>query len=366
MQALIYNIDPFDANKGTTIRFNWSGSSAGGNRCIIKNHDNNEVIYDYTVLGLKQEHLINQDGFIDNKKLINGKKYLAYIIMTDSFGTQLSDSDIQSQGQMFQCFTTPIFRFVNLVNGQTIDGSSYDFILEYSQDDAEELNSWQITIYSAEGAVLSSTNVRYDTTSLDHLFSGFNNEQSYQVRATGQTVNGIMLDTGYIIFHIEYGQPSIFSMVELKNLAKEGAILVRSNIISADGELKNAAAYINDEYLDLRNNELVYNEGFIFEDDFSLVVYAYDIKPNIPFFWFYANENQDFVGVVTYRIGKIGSTKMAGCLELRILNGENNPEYIIYSNKIDPISQNTKLGFCITRASGYYDLAIKNLGEVLI
>lgn len=359
MQATIYNITPFDATVGTTIRFGWNGNQIYKNRCIIKTNETNEVVYDKTIDSLKLEHTID----LTNASLQNGVKYVAYITVFDAYNVE---SDMQSVGQFFICLKTPIFTFSNLIENQTVENSSYNFILNYVQENGELLNSWQMTIYSIDNVVLSSTNVKYDTTSLEHVFTGFSNDTPYKIRATGQTVNGFPLDTGYIPFLISFGAPAIFSMIELTNLPEQGAILLHSNIISANGELKNPAEYINNDYIDLTENELMYNEGFILEDDFSLIVYSYKIKPNIPFFTFSINENGDFKGYVTYRVGNIGSANMVGCLELRIVNGDGVPEYVIYSNKINPITESDILGFCLTRNNGYYDIAIKNLGEVNI
>lgn len=357
MQATIYNITPFDASVGTTIRFAWNGNLVYHNRCIIRTNETNETVYDNKISSLKLEHTID----LSKASLQNGVKYRVYITVFDAYG---NESDEQSVGQFCYCLKTPIFVFHNLEKDQTVENSSYNFILHYAQENGEPLNSWQMTIYSVDNVVLSSTNVQYDTTSLEHLFTGFSNDTPYKIRATGQTVNGFPLDTGYIPFLISYGQPAIFSMIELTNLPEQGAILLHSNIVSADGELKNPAEYINNEYIDLTENELTYNEGFIFDDDFSLVLYSYKVKPNIPFFSFYTNENEDFRGYITYRIGRFGSSTDVGCLELRIMNGEGIPEYVIYSNKITPILESEMLGFCLTRNNGYYDIAIKNLGEV--
>lgn len=45
MQAQIISIKTFDANKGTTISFDWAGSAISKIRCIIKTNDSSEEVY---------------------------------------------------------------------------------------------------------------------------------------------------------------------------------------------------------------------------------------------------------------------------------------------------------------------------------
>lgn len=59
MQAIIHTISPFDAAVGTTIKFSWDGNQAFKNRCVIKNNDTQEVVYDVTVDSFKLEHKID-------------------------------------------------------------------------------------------------------------------------------------------------------------------------------------------------------------------------------------------------------------------------------------------------------------------
>lgn len=356
MQASIYNIEPFDIEKGTTIKFSWTGNQVFGNRCIILDNETNEEVYNHYIDSYKLEHTLDLS---EVKGMVNGKKYVAFITVFDQDG---NESDTQTMGQVFLCLKTPVFEFINVAEGQTLAASSYGFQLSYIQDNGELLDSWQMTVYDMTNKVLSTSGVKYSTEDLLYTFSGFTSKSQYKIRAVGKTVNGMSLDTGYIIFSISYDAAAVFSMLELSNLPKSGAILVHSNIKSADGRLeKEPEIYIDGEYIDLTDNTLIYDEGFLFEDNFSLVLYAYNITPNISFFKFYSNENKSFEGIITYRIGRIGSSELIGYLELKITNGTTN--YIVNSNQIEAIDENTILGFCLTRENGYYDLQIKNLGS---
>lgn len=378
MQASIYRIKPFDAKNGTTIKFSWSGNRAFGNRCIIVREDDSKMInpiYDNQIASMKLEHTIDLSKIKADNPLVNGEKYIAFITVFDEKG---NESDIQSLGQLFLCLQTPTFEFINISNNEVIDSSSYDFQVKYLQEDSEPLNSWKISVYDNNGKLLSSSNVKYDVNevyskeddvflyySISHQFSGFVSGNEYKIQANGETINGMMIETRMVEFSASYDMAAVFSMLELTNVPKTGAILIHSNIISADGKPKyEPVEYINDTYVDLRNNIVVYDEGFILDGDFSMVYYAYNIAPNVPFYEFYSNENPNFKGSITYRVGYIGSNELVGQLELKLTH---SPTYsnTLYSPTIPAINSNTLVGFCLIRKNGVYEIRVVDLEEVV-
>lgn len=360
MQATIYTIEPFDAEIGTTIRFNWNGNQVFGNRCIIVDHETNTEVYNCCIDSFKLEHTIDLSQMTAGQELVNGKRYIAFITVFDQDGVE---SDLQSVGQIFLCLKTPEYGFDNVVENQVLAASGYEFQLAYSQENGELLDSWQISVYDTANKLLSTSGIKYTTEKLSHTFSGFTNKNRYRVRAVGQTVNGMMLDTGFVPFSVSYDMTAVFSMLDLTNLPKSGAVLVHSNIISADGRSeKEPVSYINGTYVDLTENSVTYDEGFLLAGDFSLVLYAYRMKPNIPFFEFRSANDPALKGTITYRVGYIGTTDWSGQLELRITNGVT--DYVVYSDLIPAVEEDTLLGFCLTRQGGYYDIQIADLGTV--
>lgn len=113
MQAIIYDISPFDASIGTTIKFSWNGNQFFKNRCILRENESNTVVYDHTIETFKQEHNID----LAKATLQNGKKYNAYITVFDK---ENQESDLQSIGKSFLCLKTPVFTFSNIQHGGKI------------------------------------------------------------------------------------------------------------------------------------------------------------------------------------------------------------------------------------------------------
>lgn len=354
MQASIYKILPFDAASGTTIRFAWNGNQAFKNRCIIRKNETNELVYDNTIDSYALEHPIDPGRLL--LPLENGTKYNAYITVFDK--NQI-ESELPSLGTVFICLKTPDFHFLSME--QTISASSHTFSLSYSQENGELLNSWSIHIYSRDHILLSSSGISYNTDELSHTFSGFSNQTEYCVRALGQTVSGMELDTGFINISVHYDIFNVFSMLELVNLKKSGAIYLKSNIITAKGELeKEPGIYIDDEFLDLRDNRVTFREGFLFEDDYSFYAGFYGAAPNRELIYFSANDPEEFHAAATYRIGKLGSDQLQGCFELKVISGGIASVY--YSNKLSPVSPSELIGLMIYRQNGRYVIKAARLG----
>lgn len=367
MQGSIYNIAPFDASKGTTIRFKWNGNLATGNRCEIYENDTMNKVYDEEIESYRLDHTINLNKLI--KPLENGKQYLTFI--TVKYSTRTSDGgtsivgETKLDGVVFYCLSSPSFYFDKIGVDDTINSVDYRFILNYEQDQEEKLNSWQITVYDAtSNAIKDTSGVKYNTADMSYVFSGFEHGVEYKIRAIGETVNGVILDTDFVKFKVNYNSETIFSIVNLTNLPKIGSILITSNIVSADGKTEKEAQYIDDKYLNLLDNILVFEEGFQLDSDFSIATYAYNIEPNLPFFKFFASKDESFIGTLTYRVQGIAAGTPISYLELQIQFGDDTicSNYII-SNKIPVIDKNTILGICLSRQFGNYGLRIENLGK---
>ena len=353
MQAIIHTIAPFDATVGTTIKFSWSGNQAFKNRCIIRNNDTQEVVYDKTENSFKLEHTID----LSSATLQNGIKYIAYITVFDN---EDIESDIQSIGTPFLCLETPTFCFSNVTEGQNIGASTYKFQLTYEQSNGELLNSWAVSVYSTSKVELATSGIQYNTDELTYDCTGFSDKNEYFVRAIGSTINGYTLDTGYINISVAYTTASVFSVLDLTNLYETGSIHIRSNIVSAEGKTEKEPTYLDNEAIDLRNNTLIYDEGFLFDGDFSLIQYFYGMLANQSVIKFYGENQNNLFGNVIYRVVKKDG-KFKSCFELRIRTG--SLDYVLYSNQIDIVTATDKVGICIVRKDNLYVIQCAKLSD---
>lgn len=369
MQASIYPVAPFDANVGTTISFSWSGTQVFKNRCIIRNNETNEVVYDYTVDSFKLEHTIE----LSEATLVNGNKYDAYLTVFDKDG---NESDLQSIPTTFLCLTTPVFQFTNCSSGQVLSSSSYTFLLEYSQDEGEELDSWSISVYNSSYILSVSSGIQYNTDELSYLFSGFTDQTEYYIRAEGKTINGYALDTGYIPLTVMFQSINIFSLFKTENLEKLGAIFVQANISALDGKTTNDPIYINGEYVDLRNDTLIYSDALVISGDFSIVVKCYNVVPNKPLLVVQNEDSDDCILTVYYRVKRNSSGGFNGYFELQVRCGSvvasyssdtfedvamieeivENEDGTTTTKHVVNENQTKKVAFLILRNNGAYDI----------
>lgn len=349
MYSMIHNITPFDAALGSKISFTWNGNQIYRVRCIIKNNSTGITVYDQTLDNMKAEFTV--PPISEGSGLINGTFYVCYLSVFDIDG---KESPIQETGQTFYCFSTPSFQ-LSVEENQIIRASSYETVLTYTQSEDEPLNSCRITLYSYQKTELQSSGTIYDTeATIPYLMSALENANQYYIRAVGETVNGIPLDTGYILFTVAYTQAQVFSTLEVNNRADIGAIEIRSNIISTNGTGEHEVIYVDGEKADLRDNTVTYNIGFEVNGDFSEVVRLSHPNPNQPFLTL-SDKNSTTTITCIYREGVFhnsGGKKAVIELKASSAPGFN---YVLYSNYFNIPGDSDSICYCISRIGNFYN-----------
>lgn len=392
MQAEIYSITPFDAQIGTTIKYNWR-STQRSVKVKITDASGTTVYEDTIVTNVRQ--VIIPSSNVSN--LTNGldHSYIAYIQIQDAN----KDWSEVSNGMTFMCLATPTFSFSNLptidTNGTfTIAAYSYTFSVRYQQSDGERLASWSITLYSADGNRLSTSGVQ---TSVNHTssgsgvvgtfsypFSGFSDKRSYRIQAEGKTVNGLTVSTEYIGVSSDYSTSSVFALLNATNKPDEGKIHVASNVVSIvckifdpDGNeipednLGNIGLLYSSDYTDPRTNntvngthalilpdgyKMVLDEGFKIGGDYSTSLIFIDPVPNQPLFTLGKTN-------LYYRVGKFNSnwnespTGEQACFELTV---DGTPYVVYVSNVINRPASGSRVGVVIVREGSRYSLFASN------
>lgn len=344
MYTIIHTITPFDASKGGTINFNWSGNQIYKVRCLIRENETGKLVYDDLVDTMKSSYDIP-----GSTALRNGTYYVAYLTVFDVNG---KESSLQPIGTPFYCLSAPTFQ-LTVTEGDIIRASSYSISLNYHQGEKEPINGFTISLYSYQKSLLQSSDKIYDIDN-SYIISGLENANQYYIRAIGTTLNGMQLDTGYILFTVAYIQAQIFSTLELNNKAEIGAIEIRSNIISAEGVADKEVLYIDNRYADLRDNRVVFDIGYRTKGDFSKALLFY--KPNLNHeILRFSDQDKDMIVSVIYREGSFAdSNGKQAYFELQAAFGYTS--YVRFSNFIDIPTENQMFALCITRINHYYDL----------
>ena len=387
MKAEIYSITPFDAQIGTTIRYNWRSTQTAVKVTIKRG---NQIVYQETTeTSVRQVVIPGQSRSGLSNSLQN--QYVVYIDIKDANGTWSETSD----GMTFMCLSTPTLSFTNLPSADTngtyiIEAYFYTFNVEYNQTDGERLAQWQVTLYSADGDVLSTSGLQSSTNrngtkeTFSYPFSGFSDKKQYRIKAEGKTVHGISVSTDYIGINSDYSTSSVFALLNATNKPDEGKIHIGSNIVSIvckvygpDGKevpedkLGNHGLLYKSDYTQPSDNQtingnhalilkpgykMVIDEGFKIGGNYSASLIFINPIPNAELFTIGQTK-------LYYRVGKFTSdwsnsqTGQQACFEL-VVSGVVNVVYI--SNIIDRPATNERVGVVVVRDGDRYSLIASN------
>lgn len=353
MAVYLNTITPFDASESCTFTFTYSGGNqAYFNKLIIKDSSTLETVYEKKMQSLRLSHIL------DKNLLENGKEYLAIMEVYDVNDILQGTSPITP----FQCLSTPIFLFSNLEDGQTLYTSSYNFCIKYEQAEGELLQSYNVTLYDNNKVERYNTGKIYDTEELNTTISLLEDNTEYYIVATGITINGIQLNTGYVKFNCDYITPSSFFLVELSNEKKYGAIKITSNAVQIEGKMDEEPIFLDNEYLDLRDsNGVTFDEGIDLKNG-TIIGLLYAPERNEAVCKFVSSDNKSKV-FVYYRIGAYESTGGQEKAYLELVIPRTYSSYVIRSNFIDIPEDDDILAYCITKSKNYYDIKLKNNGK---
>ena len=246
----------FDARYEREFKYLWpSGNNQSvANTLIIRDNETNTIVYN-----IKQETLLLKH-ILPANTLQNGKTYNVCIQVfdRDNNASELSDTLI------FKCYTTPTLS-LNIVNEQVIRSSSYLFIVSYNQIEGEELQYYSLELYDGNKQRLYNTGAKYNIEAGITL-SDFTDNTSYYIKAYGQTINHMEIETDFILFHVEYIKPELYSYMTVENRELYGDIQFTSFLVSIEGKGVNGEpTYIDGDYVDTVNGT-----DIRFDDNFSI------------------------------------------------------------------------------------------------
>ncbi len=260
-RPIVNKIQPFDADKAYDISISWTGNRAYANRVIIYDNKTNDIVFDDTVSTFDLTHTIPACT------LKNGGVWVieAQIYDEENIASALSEK------VLFYTFETPAFYFDNLSEGEKITGASFSASIYYASSDWENISSYHFYLYDSTKKELLKSNAFYDDADMNYTYRGLENDTLYYIRCVGVTVHGMPLDTGYVEIHVKYENPNTYARIYTTALPNQGCIQVSSNLIIIQYNGTEEFTY-QDNMIDLREKTLYYNEGFIIEDDFTILL----------------------------------------------------------------------------------------------
>lgn len=266
----IVAIKAFDPKYSYELEFIYEDTQIVRNRLVILNNNDGTTVYDNIQSALKTSHIIPPNT------LSPGMSYTAQVQVFDSN----NDSSDLSESVLFFCYSTPLFFISDLP--EIVRKSVLEIQLNYSQEEGESLRDYQFFLYNYDSSIEVTSEIFYNTPT-PYSFYNLKNESVYYVRAIGHTTHGMTLDTGMILFNVEYVKIPANVIFKVENNYKNGYITLQSGIIDIGYELENDNYLIKDGALELWDNKLTYNKGFSIDSDFILQLDAKKIPLDINF-----------------------------------------------------------------------------------
>ena len=216
-QPVLYTIPSFDAAVGADIPFAYDGEQVFGNELVIMDNSTGAQVYSKKTDWMKLVHTV-----AGGSGLQNGKYYACKVRVYNKAGKASSWSSLRS----FYCFTTPVFSFTNMVNDQILENSEYTLQMNYTQKENEPLNTYNVILYNSSRVQLSKSATMYGTSTLEYGLHDLADATQYYVRGLGETLNGMVADTGYIPFSVKYIVPTYWTYVDLTNNKDDGTVRI--------------------------------------------------------------------------------------------------------------------------------------------
>lgn len=336
-KPIIKKITPFDANLDYEIDIFWTGSRAHANRVIIYDNESNNVIFDDTITSFSLKHKIPA------YTLANGK---SWVIQAQTFDEENIASAL-SDKVLFHTLETPDFYFSNLPENNKITNASLAASVYYYSSDWENISSYIFYLYDSTKKLLTQSAALSDDVSINYVYRGLENNTDYYIRCVGNTVNGMSLDTGYILIGVKYENPNTYARIYADSIPTQGCVQVSSNLIILQYNGSDSFDY-EDGMIDLIGKTLYYDEGFLIEDDFTVLLRGMNL-------W----QNADLLKMKNGQSGLTLSSHIYGGEKLRfklaVPNGINT--YIIYSDE-QVFESGDMITVAIRRKNNVYQLKV--------
>lgn len=271
-KPVLQRINPFDANKGQTMSFTWSGNRVKSNKLFIYDNSTNAEVYTNTVVSS-----YSLSNVVTANHLTNGKTYYAVVAVTDMLGNTYTSDKV-----LFHCYTTPVFRFESLQT--SIASSSYTVSVIYESPDNEPFNFCRFYLYdydtgsTSRKQLLESAEITRDNGKIAYTYRGLENSNYYYIRAYGTTVHGMEVDTGYQRIYVHFENEIAYAPLYAESVKDRGCIHVYTNIKLIESvRPSDSYTYVeNDTMIDLREDEVSYTDFGEF-DDFTLRIVGKDL-----------------------------------------------------------------------------------------
>ncbi|MED1125507.1 hypothetical protein [Bacillus atrophaeus] len=227
IKPTLYPIDPWDALKGTSVYYTYTGSKQSlENELVITDMSLNEIVYKYEFSSFEKVH------HIPPSLLVNGKEYKAKIRAKMIDGTYSPYSNEVS----FKTFVTPVLDIDNIDGQGYVYNSDVTFIALYSQDDGEQVKNYRFSLYDENEDLIKSFPIRTPSSpeALTEVVENLEKGKGYFIECSIETVNGVTYAHRERFIPL-YIVPSINGVISTRSDSDEGFIRITANLKQITG-----------------------------------------------------------------------------------------------------------------------------------
>lgn len=348
IKPLVASILTFSMDETCYISFSYSGNQFFAVELLITDLTTNAVLYNPPkITTMKSQYVLSPYELEHNG--VSAGSYAAQIRCWSSNG----DSSLWSDKVYLTCITKPTFEFSELdsTTVNTINNSFINCILNYSQAENVLIKEYKISLYDTSGKELSSSGVVSNNVlnenNLRYTFKNLDNNTFYNLKAECVTVNGYSMETSIVQLFTSYVEASSYNVITATNDKKNGYIKYSTNIISVEGVCESGNLKYDNNGIDLRDDKVIYNQGFNINGDFSMKIIGRNFTPNSTIL----SMNN---GLYTIEINYY---KYMDKNYFRLVSSQVISEYVLYSDRIT-IAENQQVAIIVIRKGSLYQLTI--------
>lgn len=246
-------IQPFDATKGASIYFTYTGSKQSlKNHLVISDAKTNAVLYSFEYSSYEKVH------HLPPNIIPNGKEYKAKIRVISSDG----DPSPYSNEVQFKTFSNPVLDIDNIDGQGYVYNSDVTFIALYSQSEGEPVKTYRFSLFDENEDLIENYPIRVPSApnTLTEVVKGLEKGKGYFIQCSIETVNGVVW-THRERFIPLYIVPSVNGVINTRNDRDEGVVKVTANLkqllgtqvsggsrTSVDSNSNTGGAQIKEEY----------------------------------------------------------------------------------------------------------------------
>ena len=271
------NVLPFASTQSQDFKITYSGSNqkTQSNLVIQKNSDNS-IVYDQTIQSFSLTYTLPANI------LVKSFEYRAKIRVGDINNEWSNFSD----WIYFCVLSTPSIVIPTIDINHKVYNSTINFQANYVQLENELLQSYKFLLYGSNQNLIQTYAEKFADGSqpLEQEITGLENGELNYLEVKTISVHGQLGTSGLLPFTAFFITPRLITTLNVENLSNQGAIKLSVQLIQEIGQIDSGTIeFIDNDWVDLTNGQISFQDGFQLGSDFILKLWCKNIPDSIVF-----------------------------------------------------------------------------------